>query len=193
MHSSWKNVIKAFKVVDPPRSSQPRVEASQSTHPDLETHPEMCADLRVQSQVDATLVPETRFVCQHPHCGFLAKNSAGLAMHARRKHGIQTPLSLRLQSNVCPSCSLPFDTRDRALEHLNGCKRCKAYAMSHVDPMTPEELRVVLDREKGANYAWSRHLIPKSGPKPPGVRPPRNAVTPLFADAMQQDAATLIG
>eukprot|EP00971_Amphidinium_carterae_P283427 5626471-Amphidinium_carterae.1 len=113
-------------------------------------------------------------------------------MHGRRKHDLQSPLSLRLVSNICPSCELPFDTRDRALDHLKTCKRCNRYVLAHIPPMSNAELRSVLDKEKGKDYSWSRAVMPKPGPKPPGERPPRHAVAPLFASQDQEAAATLL-
>eukprot|EP00971_Amphidinium_carterae_P156762 3107493-Amphidinium_carterae.4 len=64
--------------------------------------------------------------------------------------------------------------------------------MENVTPMTSAELRLVLDREKGANYAWSRAVTPKPGPKPPGERPPRHAVEALFVNDEYKVAATIL-
>eukprot|EP00971_Amphidinium_carterae_P165369 3278068-Amphidinium_carterae.2 len=202
-HSNWKAMVKSHKVLDPPRrraSTGAPDHSLDPQHPELfpgEIVPVQSSDSRGDSSLlhDSTpVLPPIEhkvhpFACSFPQCTFLAKTAAGLAMHSRRKHNVQTPLSLRLRSHLCPACDLPYDTRDRALEHVKASKRCRTYVMQHIEPMLPEELRLVLDRERGKSYAWTRPVIPKPGPKPPGEKPPRNAVTPLFADADQRAAA----
>eukprot|EP00971_Amphidinium_carterae_P309969 6159781-Amphidinium_carterae.1 len=131
-----------------------------------------------------------QFICSL--CPFKAKNAAGLAMHARRKHGLQTPHSLRLRSAVCPACDIPWETRHRALDHLKNSKRCGLYVLENIEPMSSEEFALVLERERGANYAWSRRTTPKPGPKPPGYKPPLNVVAPLFATQEHADSATML-
>eukprot|EP00971_Amphidinium_carterae_P021029 414973-Amphidinium_carterae.2 len=198
-HGDWRNIVKKYRAADLPRVASRGAEPPPAAADDPEVHPEIHASalpapslvVTADQSTSAAAAPSA-FCCSFSGCTFKAKNAAGLAMHARRKRDIQTPLSLRLASHICPSCELPFDTRDRALDHLKTCKRCNKFVMDNVAPMTHAELRMVLDKEKGANYAWSRAVTPKPGPKPPGERPPRHAVAPLFISEEQQLAATLL-
>eukprot|EP00971_Amphidinium_carterae_P345621 6486683-Amphidinium_carterae.3 len=102
----------------------------------------------------ANVIFEATFVCEI--CSFPAKSAAGLAMHKRRSHDIENPLSLLLRSAKCPSCGQIAANRDRALDHLRACKRCRIYAEQNVEPMSREELIAVRAREFGADYTYSR-------------------------------------
>eukprot|EP00971_Amphidinium_carterae_P325736 6456153-Amphidinium_carterae.2 len=202
-HSEWRGIVKTYTSVDPPRivlrEATSRSTAARVQEEHLEVHPEAAAAMAAPSEVadvqgtlglDASA--SSQFSCCFPGCKFVAKNAAGLAMHGRRKHDIQSPLSLRVDGNICPSCQLPFDTRDRVLDHLKNCKRCNKYVMANVTPMTNAALRLVLDKERGANYAWSRAVTPKPGPKPPGERPPRHSVEAIFVNDEYKAAATTL-
>eukprot|EP00971_Amphidinium_carterae_P137439 2723849-Amphidinium_carterae.1 len=58
---------------------------------------------------DETPVPE--FPCTI--CDFKGKNRGGLVTHMRRKHGVQSELSIRTTSPVCPCCKVNFARRAR--------------------------------------------------------------------------------
>eukprot|EP00971_Amphidinium_carterae_P284799 5654075-Amphidinium_carterae.1 len=88
---------------------------------------------------------EAKFVCEER--GFPAKSAAGLAMHARRTHGIEAPLSLLVRTAKCPACKLTATTRDRALDHLKNSRR--VYVEANVVHMTREELIAARAKEFG--------------------------------------------
>eukprot|EP00971_Amphidinium_carterae_P083887 1660065-Amphidinium_carterae.2 len=163
--SRWRQLVRAHKCVDLPSSTK---KAAAST--------------------DAAF--EVVFSCDI--CGFPAKSAAGLAMHRRRVHEIENALSLLLRSAKCPSCGLVAATRDRALDHLRACKRCRVYTEANVEPMTREELIAVRAREFKVDHTWTRPVAPKPGPKPPGERPPLNGIQALFSDELHESAAVIL-
>eukprot|EP00971_Amphidinium_carterae_P151902 3010502-Amphidinium_carterae.1 len=202
LHDTWVNIVNAYSTVDPPKkgasgSSQPTLDETLVPAAAEENHPE-CFPCEEQEPDPTELIDGEdavagivrEFPCSL--CSLKGKSAAGRAMHARRKHGLQTPHSLRLRSAVCPACSIPWETRHRALDHLKNSKRCGVYVMENIDPMSNEELALVLERERGANYSWSRRTTPKPGPKPPGYKPPLNVVTPLFASQEHAASATML-
>eukprot|EP00971_Amphidinium_carterae_P204621 4060588-Amphidinium_carterae.1 len=165
-HLRWKALVKRHSCPDPP-----------------------CSVKKAQTSADAQVF-EVHFVCEA--CGFPAKSAAGLAMHKRRKHDIEAPLSLLVRSAKCVACGLVAANRDRALDHLKQSKRCRTYTEAQIEPMSREELIAVREREFGADYTWSRPIAPKPGPKPPGERPPLNGILPLFQDEQHAQAAVLL-
>eukprot|EP00971_Amphidinium_carterae_P258008 5121202-Amphidinium_carterae.1 len=92
-------------------------------------------------------------------------------------------------STSCPSCDNPFPTRHRVLDHMRDSPRCRQWLLENIPPMSAEELQLVYAANKGVNIAHSRLHIPKSGPKPAGLRPKRNVITPEYADLRNKLAA----
>eukprot|EP00971_Amphidinium_carterae_P329005 6461218-Amphidinium_carterae.2 len=124
-HEEWSLAVKAYTVKDPPRKHVcSPMEDDNQRHPEapLQHQPETTDG---SQDIDGRT---SRHVC--PSCGFPSKSAAGLAMHSRRVHGVQTPLSLRLRSARCPACNMVCDNRHRALDHLKNSKRCGTYQTS---------------------------------------------------------------
>eukprot|EP00971_Amphidinium_carterae_P328461 6460352-Amphidinium_carterae.2 len=208
-HTEWLCIVKGHKVLDPPkkgsvRAEQPTGSADLTMDVDDVDPNEIVVGRATDVLASSVGTPEpsqsalgasSAGVCQFPCtlCDFQSKSAAGLAMHARRKHGLQTPLSLRLRTAKCPACLMWCENRHRALDHLKISKRCGRYVMENVTPMPEDEFKAVLDRERGVNHLWSRQMTPKAGPKPPGYRPALNVVAPMFASQDHAAAATSLG
>eukprot|EP00971_Amphidinium_carterae_P000948 18410-Amphidinium_carterae.1 len=58
-------------------------------------------------------------------CSSVGKSRAGLRMHERRVHGIQSDLASRIASTTCPAGSLVFASRHWATDHLRDSLRCR--------------------------------------------------------------------
>eukprot|EP00971_Amphidinium_carterae_P026431 521413-Amphidinium_carterae.1 len=65
------------------------------------------------------------------------------------------------------------------------------YVMDNCEAMSPEELSLVLEQERGRDHRWTRSMTPKPSPKPPGYKPPMNAVVPLYASDAHRMVASL--
>eukprot|EP00971_Amphidinium_carterae_P343866 6483898-Amphidinium_carterae.2 len=202
-HSSWKEIVKAIDTPDPP----PRSGREAQPDPLDEQAPELCSgnvigcpdntraggirqpqDVSGGDDVPASSSSQipAGFPCSE--CNFIGKNRAGLAMHARRKHGQHSHLALRIRGPQCPACSQMQDNRHRVLDHLRDSARCRRYVET-LDPIPAEEMEQVYAVNRGVSLAFSRELIPKAGPKPAGELPPLNAVVPEYLDSHQRQAA----
>eukprot|EP00971_Amphidinium_carterae_P326199 6456865-Amphidinium_carterae.1 len=122
-------------------------------------------------------------------CDYKGKTNSGLQAHRRRSHQIHPPLSLRVWAPKCACCDLNFGTRSRVLDHLRQSKRCDAYIMANVEPLTPRSFAQMMERNRHLDESDSRQLLPKPGPKPKGVRPPPCSYTPIFLDESQRLAS----
>eukprot|EP00971_Amphidinium_carterae_P160458 3180841-Amphidinium_carterae.1 len=119
-------------------------------------------------------------------CEFIGKNHAGLVMHLRRKHNVQSDLSLRTATPECPSCNTNYGTRARVLDHYRTCLRCRNYVLDHVPPMSEEEFAEMMQRERYVDQTHTRASLPKPGRKPPGIRPPTTEYKPVYLDPLQE-------
>eukprot|EP00971_Amphidinium_carterae_P282262 5603482-Amphidinium_carterae.1 len=176
----WNGLVRSHKCADPPIT---QVKTSSGAHSEDQSLAQCMAELLEEVGLPV-------FPCEL--CEFKAKSKAGLAMHCRRKRELENELSLRLASAKCPACGLTAATRNRALDHLRLSKRCRAYAEAHVPMMSREELLRVQAIEQKLDHSWTRTVIPKPGPKPPGYRPPLNGVRATFCDDAHAAAATLL-
>eukprot|EP00971_Amphidinium_carterae_P042011 825388-Amphidinium_carterae.2 len=131
--------------------------------------------------------PAVTFDCDL--CNYKGKTNSGLQAHRRRSHQIHPPLSLRVWSPKCACCDLNFGTRSRVLDHLRQSKRCDAYIMANVEPLTPRSFAQMMERNRYLDESGTRQLLPKPGPKPKGVRPPPCSYTPVFLDESQRLAS----
>eukprot|EP00971_Amphidinium_carterae_P165650 3283655-Amphidinium_carterae.1 len=206
-HSSWKEIVKAVDTPDPPprsgRGLQTDVLGAQA--------PDILDDIPSEGVFDSSACKEIGIPSlppadsagsgmpassssQHPagfpcsECDFVGKNRAGLAMHARKKHGQHSYLALRIRGPQCPACSQTQDNRHRVLDHLRDSARCRRYVET-LDPIPLEEMEQVYAVNRGVSLAFSRELIPKAGPKPAGEVPPLNAVAPEYLDSHQRHAS----
>eukprot|EP00971_Amphidinium_carterae_P329873 6462612-Amphidinium_carterae.4 len=89
-------------------------------------------------------------------------------MHQRRKHGVQSALSLRTTSHVCPCCHANCGRRARVLDHYKNSRRRAAYTMEHVEPLSPGSFDVMMKLQRKIDQTFSREHIPKPGRKPAG-------------------------
>eukprot|EP00971_Amphidinium_carterae_P248407 4931611-Amphidinium_carterae.1 len=127
------------------------------------------AAVRDAAAVDA--VDAVPFSCDL--CTFIGKSFAGLQAHKRRSHNIHTPLSLRVTSPKCDCCDLNFGQRHRVLDHLRTSKRCADFILANVEPLSPVSFDRMMEANRYLDESDTRMLLPKPGPKPKGIRPPR--------------------
>eukprot|EP00971_Amphidinium_carterae_P170106 3370412-Amphidinium_carterae.1 len=204
-HDTWSDLVKSHSVADPPRRQTVSAElgasiGSGTVIPEGEDMNEDCGEYQAPAnevgassaplEAESASIDDRKFPC--PLCTFGGKTAAGLAMHSRRKHGLQSPLSIRLRTAQCPACLMWCENRNRALDHLKDSKRCGRYVLDKIEPIPEAEFQAILDRERSINHLWTRQMTPKAGPKPPGYRPPLNVVTPLFAAPDHELTATSI-
>eukprot|EP00971_Amphidinium_carterae_P132415 2622705-Amphidinium_carterae.2 len=143
-HSTWDSIVAKHKYSDHAKRCRPDAAAMPRDDPDM-FQGEVDEDMLV-GELRLPADERPKWTCPHEGCTFIAKSSAGLAMHTRRKHGDENPLSLRLVSNLCPACRLPFDTRHRALDHLRAGRRCREYVLEHVQPLSPTAHRHAIEQ-----------------------------------------------
>eukprot|EP00971_Amphidinium_carterae_P325897 6456441-Amphidinium_carterae.1 len=202
-HSTWKAITAHIRSPDPAGSAKGLRQQSKQQPADLGSGNYGCLppgssadDAQILDEdADDSWVPglpasstatsmppplDAVFACSH--CDFKGRSRAGLAMHARRKHGVHSDLATKVRSPLCPCCNLPFATRHRVLDHLRDSLRCRKYVSENVAPMTATEMEQVYQDNRGVDWSVSREHIPKPGPKPPGDRPVMNAVVPEFLD-----------
>eukprot|EP00971_Amphidinium_carterae_P094899 1877798-Amphidinium_carterae.1 len=175
---TWKTLVRRLHSADPPH-----YRARVAGLHEAEEHPDETTSL-------AEAVAEAlshAFPCDM--CTFVGKSKAGLAMHRRRKHNAHSDIASRIRSPVCPACNLPFENRHRAIDHMRDSPRCKQWVLANVSAMSPDELAEVYAANRGVNVAVTREYIPKAGRKPPGVKPPMNAVIPAYSSDGQRAAS----
>eukprot|EP00971_Amphidinium_carterae_P038350 754119-Amphidinium_carterae.1 len=119
-------------------------------------------------------------------CGFTSTSFRGLQSHKRRAHNVHTPLSLRVSAPKCDACNLNFGTRARILDHFRTSRRCAAWVMDNIDPMTPTTFARVLREARAVDETHSRVVLPKAGRKPAGDRPPQCGHKAVFVDDLQR-------
>eukprot|EP00971_Amphidinium_carterae_P102720 2033197-Amphidinium_carterae.2 len=207
-HSSWKEIVKAIDTPDPPprsgRLAQSDFHEDQAVDEARNRRSDSAIGCAAANSVADDVGPPSAdpitsdlpassssqalpgFPCSE--CNFRGKSRAGLAMHARRKHGQHSYLALRIRGPQCPARSQTQDNRHRVLDHLRDSARCRRYVEA-LDPMSAEEMEQVYAINRGVSLAFSRELIPKAGPKPAGEVPPLNAVAPEYLGSCQWHAA----
>eukprot|EP00971_Amphidinium_carterae_P335658 6471629-Amphidinium_carterae.5 len=189
-HETWASIVRAHRVPD--YAKDKREGSTSVPPPDLDAQAVDVVNHSDLMEEDGAIVQTATRLWQCPQCEFKGKTNAGLAMHMRRKHNEQTPLSLRLVGSVCPACRLPYDTRHRALDHLRAGRRCREWVLSNIEPMSPRAHQAAVEIERGQVHSFTRSIAPKAGPKPAGARPPLNGVVPIFVSEEQRLAATVL-
>eukprot|EP00971_Amphidinium_carterae_P102627 2031534-Amphidinium_carterae.1 len=191
-HQEWKKWVHDFK--GPPADT-----SGPAVHPDPavvqpEVYDSEWEDTAPLSAVfslgvgrDSDRDQPAEFPCSM--CGFKGKSQAGLVMHQRRKHGTQSDLSLRTTSPVCPCCHTNCGRRARILDHYKTSRRCAAYTLEHVEPLTPKSFDDMMKLQRNVDETFSREHIPKPGRKPVGLRPPLSLrIVLCFVDDIQREA-----
>eukprot|EP00971_Amphidinium_carterae_P019995 394112-Amphidinium_carterae.1 len=139
-YGSWKTIVRKGHSPDPPKS-QKKPAASAATGDDtvfadvsgerLSTPVSGVEDVPpAQDSAAEPAVPsqEKPFACKQ--CDFASRTRAGLSMHERRKHGVQSEIALRIRGTSCPSCDNPFATRHRVLDHMRDSPRTQVSSMA---------------------------------------------------------------
>eukprot|EP00971_Amphidinium_carterae_P342019 6481151-Amphidinium_carterae.1 len=197
-HQEWKKWVHDFKgpnVAGP--SVATRLDREEAIHEAHEAHDSewedtapLSAVLSLGADAHADRDHAAEFPCSM--CSFKGKSQAGLVMHQRRKHGVQCDLSLRTTSPACPCCNINCGRRARVLDHYKTSRRCAACTLEHVEPLTPKSFDAMMKLQRGVDETFSREHIPKPGRKPPGLRPPLVAYSPLFVDDVQRVASQAV-
>eukprot|EP00971_Amphidinium_carterae_P023966 472889-Amphidinium_carterae.1 len=194
-HLEWKKWVREFRgpptiLEEPIWSEADKVEPNPEPEP-YDSEWEDTAPLSAVLSLGVGRSPArdqpAEFLCSM--CSFKGKSQAGLVMHQRRKHGIQSDLSLRTTSPVCPCCGSNCGRRARVLDHYKISRRCAAYTLEHFEPLTPKSFEAMMKLQRTVDETFSREHIPKPGRKPAGVRPPLVAYSPQFVDDIQRDAS----
>eukprot|EP00971_Amphidinium_carterae_P087577 1732841-Amphidinium_carterae.1 len=197
---SWKSLVRQGSSPDPPRVEVRKERATSMTAEQDARHQEAATDLNhvnsgeVETHPEMAVVqPENApgFPCTVAGCAFTGKSLAGLRMHERRAHAIQSELASRITTPKCPCCHLVHATRDRCVDHLRHSARCKRFVEQNVPALNAEGMKLVYQANRGIDLSASRMIIPKPGPKPPGERPPCNFVEPAYISEDHRRAAVL--
>eukprot|EP00971_Amphidinium_carterae_P159207 3156388-Amphidinium_carterae.1 len=164
-YDSWKTIVRKVHSPDPPKSQKKPAAAPVATGDDSapadmgsgrpSERPsgpagggeDVPAAQDGDAQLAADLNPDKPFACDQ--CDFASRTRAGLSTHARRKHGMQSEIALRIRGTSCPSCDNPFSTRHRVLDHMRDSPRCHRWLMENIPPMSTDELKLVYAANKG--------------------------------------------